>query len=390
MKYHQNNLRSEYGHQKFGFASDLIAERVLQFHKSLPGYAATPCPELAKLAAHLGIASVRVKDESKRFDLNAFKVLGASYAIASLLHERLGLDQNEFSFECIKAHREKYQHLTLVTATDGNHGRAVAWAAQKFGCTAQVFMPQGTLETRAQAIRSYGATAQITELNYDDTVRLAAQTAKSTDFFLVQDTAWDEYTQIPQIIQQGYFSLISEGGEHAEWPTHVFVQAGVGSLPAALAARLHVMSKAGREMPQFIVVEPTSANCLFKSMADNNGSAVSIRGHLPTIMAGLACGTPSSIALSILADCASGFLSCDDGVAKRGMRVLGNPLATDPHITSGESGAVTLGALFELCTKPENAAMAEQIGLNEQSRVLLFSTEGDTAPELYRDIVWGN
>ena len=393
MKYHHNRSSSSKKNVELDFASDQTADRVLKFHKSLPNYQATPTQELTALASHLGVASIRVKDESKRFDLNAFKVLGASYAIASLLHEWLGLSSDEFSFEGISAQQKRYKHLTLVTATDGNHGRAVAWVAQKFGCKAHVYMPHGTLEARAKAIQGYGARAEITDLSYDDTVKLAAQTATEPDSFLVQDTAWDEYTQIPLIIQQGYFSLLSEAFEQLksdQWPSHVFVQAGVGSLPAALAARLQVMSKGTDKMPDFIVVEPTMANCLYQSMAGNNGDSISLDGHLPTIMAGLACGTPSSIALRVLADCASGFLCCDDEVAKRGMRVMGNPLGEDPPITSGESGAVTLGALYELCNNPANAAVREQMGLNAQSQVLLFSTEGDTAPELYRDIVWGN
>jgi diaminopropionate ammonia-lyase len=391
MQYYANKLQATELSTSFDFARDEIANRAVAFHQSLPNYQATPCHKLSCLAEHLGIHKLWVKDESQRFDLNAFKILGASYAVAVLLSEWLNLDTNKITFKQIQQHHRRYQHLTLVTATDGNHGRAVAWAAQQFGCAAQVFMPEGTLETRAVAIRDYGAQAEITELNYDDTVRLAAQTANRPDAYLVQDTAWDTYTRIPLIIQQGYFSLISEAFsqiEADEWPTHIFVQAGVGSLPAALAARLRMLGT-NRPTPKFVVVEPTLANCLFKSMAENDGNSVSLTGHLPTMMAGLACGTPSSIALAVLRECADGFLCCDDEIAKRGMRVLAKPLGGDQKIISGESGAVTLGAVFELCCEPENAEICQQIGLNKDSQVMLFSTEGDTAPALYRDIVWG-
>ncbi len=392
MHYFPNSVSSDADDtaNDLAFACDAIAQRALQLHKSLPNYAATPCRSLHYLAGHLGINKLWVKDESQRFDLKAFKVLGASYAIASLLHEWLNLPADEFSFDAIREHQSRYAHLTLVTATDGNHGRAVAWAAQQFGCAAKVFMPHGSLTARAEAIRHYGAHTQITELTYDDTVRFAAQTAQAQDHFLIQDTAWEGYHDTPLVIQQGYFSLLSEALEQLEptdWPTHVLVQAGVGSLPAALAARLHVLSY-DRPTPQFIVVEPTLANCLFQSMANNQGQALSLPGHLPTIMAGLACGTPSAIALTVLRSYATGFLCCDDDIAERGMRVLGNPLATDPRIVSGESGAVTLGAVFELCRNPAYAEIRTQIGLNSDAKVLLFSTEGDTASEFYRDIVW--
>ncbi len=394
VNYLSNAFRGQAVDQVCDFdASNDIADRVLSFHKSLPAYSPTPTYSMQGLAHELGLGSLRIKDESQRFNLNAFKVLGASYAVATLLYERLALKGHGPNFDTIRALQDHYRHLTLVTATDGNHGRAVAWAAQKFGCAAQVFMPAGTLEVRAQAIRNFGAEAQITSMNYDDTVQLAANTAEQIDGILVQDTAWHGYTDIPKRIQQGYFSLLSESMDDAnphDWPTHVFVQAGVGSLPAALVERLyaiHCASNGTLEMPEFIVVEANQADCLLQSIATEDGHSISIPGHLNTIMAGLACGTPSSVALRSLRRHAAGFLSCSDEVTKLGMRVLDRPPSGDPRITSGESGAVTLGAVYELLSNPRNANIVESLGLNSNSHVLLFSTEGDTAPELYRAIV---
>ena len=155
---------------------------VKSFHQGLPGYSSTPLVNLGELASMLGINALMVKDESRRFDLKAFKVLGASYAIAKEIKQHLGLEEKELSFDAIAAHKSALKALTFVTATDGNHGRAVAWCAEKFGCNAVVFMPKGTSEFRLEAIQSHGAHAEITELNYDETVLFSAQKAKENHF----------------------------------------------------------------------------------------------------------------------------------------------------------------------------------------------------------------
>ena len=381
---------------QYEFANQAAADQVYAFHKSLPDYCPTPLHSLESLAHHLNINRLWVKDESQRFDLNAFKVLGASYAVAHVLAQHLGLapntpDYNELlDYTEIVARKEEYAELTLVTATDGNHGRAVAWAAQRFGCAAQVFLPAGASQERLDAIKAYGATAKILDGSYDQAVAHAAHVATQAQHILIQDTSWDTYTQVPQLITQGYFSLLTEAISqlpNQEYPTHVLVQGGVGSLPASLLARL-TMDQCLPQKPIFIVVEPKAADCLFRSIAQNKGEPTSINGQLNTIMAGLACGTPSKDALAILRASADAFLSCSDAVAKRGMRVLGNPLGTDARIVSGESGAVTLGAVYELFNDPSNESLRQQIKLDKHSKVLLFSTEGDTAPDVYRSIVW--
>jgi diaminopropionate ammonia-lyase len=370
----------------FSFAEKKTAKNVFNFHSSLPKYEPTPLVKLSSLAGYLGIKEILIKDESKRFDLNAFKVLGASYAIAKYLGDLLELSEEELSFNKIFENKPKYRHITFVTATDGNHGRAVAWSAKLFGCKAVVYMPKGSSSTRLEAIKKHGAEASITAQNYDDTVNYANQKAQEEGWILIQDTAWQGYEKIPLQIMQGYFTLLTEylSQEPIIWPTHVFVQAGVGSLPAAILA--HLFNLSDRPMPKFIVTEAQGAPCLYESRRMNE--LTRIEGDLPTIMAGLACGKPSLIAWDILKTAANAFIACSDDIARRGMRVLGNPLAGDQAITSGESGSVTLGALFEMLSTQDLSQIKQELNLNENSIVLLFSTEGDTDPEVYRKIVW--
>ncbi len=381
-----NNIPETPDSAVFSFADKQTANNVFNFHSSLPKYESTPLVKLSGLASYLGIKEIFVKDESKRFDLNAFKVLGASYAIAKYLGDLLELSEEELTFNNIFENKSSYKHITFVTATDGNHGRAVAWSAKLFGCKAVVYMPKGSSPTRLDAIKKYGAEASITAQNYDDTVNYANQQAHEEGWILIQDTAWQGYEKIPLQIMQGYFTLVTEylKQEPNIWPTHVFVQAGVGSLPAAILA--HLWNLSDGPMPTFIVVEAQGAPCLYESKRMNELTRV--EGDLPTIMAGLACGKPSLIAWDILKSAASAFIACSDDIARRGMRVLGNPLTGDQGITSGESGSVTLGALFEILSNQDFCNIKQQLNLNEDSTVLLFSTEGDTDPEVYRDIVW--
>jgi diaminopropionate ammonia-lyase len=381
-----NNISKTPDSSTFSFADKQTANSVFNFHGSLPNYTPTPLVKLSSLAEYLGIKNILIKDESKRFDLNAFKVLGASYAISLYLADFLGLDEEDITFDKIIDQQAKYQHITFVTATDGNHGRAVAWSAKLFGCKAVVYMPKGSSPTRLEAIKKYGAEASITDHIYDDTVNYANQQAQKQGWILIQDTAWQGYEKIPLQIMQGYFTLVTEYllQEKNVWPTHVFVQAGVGSLPAAILA--HLCNLSDRPMPKFIVVEAQGAPCLYESKRMNELTRV--EGDLLTIMAGLACGKPSLIAWDILKSAACAFIACSDDIARKGMRVLGNPLAGDHSVTSGESGSVTLGALFEILSNKDFSAIKEELNLSSDSSVMLFSTEGDTDPKVYRDIVW--
>jgi len=372
----------------FEFADMKTASNVRQFHSRLPNYAPTPLVILSQLAAHLGIKQLVVKDESHRFGLNAFKGLGASYAIAKHLAELLGLEDNELAFNKIYANKSKYKNITFVTATDGNHGRAVAWASKLFGCKSVVYMPKGSSHARLKAICGFGAEASITMLNYDDTVIYAKQKAEENGWVLLQDTSWEGYEKVPRHIMQGYFTLITEclNQEKELWPTHVFLQAGVGSFAASIVA--YMCNFTDRPSPKFIIVEPQGAPCFYESIKQDKDNPLRIEGDLLTIMAGLACGEPSHMAWETLKVSASAFLKCSDDVARRGMKVLGNPMRGDHRIISGESGAVTLGALFEVISNSLFQTIKDDLNLKSDSIVLLFSTEGDTDPEVYRDIVW--
>jgi len=365
-----------------------VQKSVTYFHQSLPGYRPTPLAKLSQLAKYLGISDLWVKSEASRFDLKAFKVLGASYAIGKMLAKELKLDSEKFVFEQIVSRASKFRNLTFVTATDGNHGRAVAWTANKLGCKAVVYMPKGSSKVRLEAIRNYGAEASIINGNYDDAVRLAAKQSGEKGWILIQDTSWSGYEEIPIYIMQGYITLLIEAFHQMDekWPSHVFMQAGVGSLAAALQAFL--CHNRDKPRPFFVVVEPTKAACFYKSMNMADGKPHAVQGDMDTIMAGLACGEPSEIAWEILKENADAFIACSDQVAIKGMRVLGNPLEGDKRLISGESGAVTTGLVYELLNNPMFNELAEQLGLRSDSKVLVISTEGDTDPEYYREVVW--
>jgi len=365
-----------------------IQRSVTNFHQSIPGYRITPLAKLTRLAKYLGISDLWVKNEGSRFDLKAFKVLGASYAIGKLLAKKLQLDVNNFTFEQLASHAQKFNDLIFVTATDGNHGRAVAWAANKLGCKAVVYMPKGSSNVRLEAILNFGAEASIINGNFDDAVRLAAKQSDEKGWILIQDTSWTGYKEIPIYIMQGYTTLLIETFQQldGEWPSHIFVQAGVGSLAAALQALLcHCHEK---PRPFFVVVEPTKAACFHKSMIMNNGKPYAVQGDLDTIMAGLACGEPSIIAWEILKENADAFIACSDQIALRGMRVLGNPIDGDDRVISGESGAVTTGLVYELLKKSMFSELTKDLKLRGDSKVLVISTEGDTDPGYYRRVVW--
>lgn len=376
-----------------GFEEKEMKE-VYDFHKSLPGYKATPLVELDDLAKYYGVQKLWLKDESKRFGLNAFKVLGGSYAIGKYLSQKLGRDMSELPFNVLISDEVKKQlgDVTFVTATDGNHGRGVAWVANKLRQKSVVYMPKGSAKMRFDAIAREGADVSITDLNYDDAVRLANKGAEEHGWIMVQDTAWDGYEEIPLWIMQGYSTIINEIVEQLEAakeekPTHVFLQAGVGSFAGAVQGYLAHLY--GDDRPITIICEPHGANCIYKSMEANDGKPHNVTGDLTTIMAGLACGEPNTISWKILRDNADFSVSCDDSIAARGMRVLSSPLGNDQRVISGESGAVGLGLFTVLSEKKEEyAELMKALKIDENSRILCISTEGETDVEGYKNVVW--
>lgn len=366
--------------------SEATGRAVRAFHEGFPMYTPTPLANLPATAQALGLGSLYVKDESWRFGLNSFKVLGGSFAIGSFLAEKLGKPAN---YDLLTAPETKAAlgDLTFVTATDGNHGRGVAWAAHHFGFRSVVYMPKGSALERLENIRAAGAEASITDRNYDDTVRLAHRQAEEKGWIMVQDTAWEGYENIPTWIMQGYTTMGLEAYEQLpEKPTHIFLQAGVGSMAAAIAGLF--ASLYGEDHPIITIVEPNKANCFYRTAEADDGHLHCVDGDMDTIMAGLACGEPCTIAWKILADYADHFLSCPDYVAAKGMRILGNPAGKDDRVVSGESGASAFGCVAEIMTNPALAHLKEALKLNEASRVLFFSTEGDTDKKNYQNIVW--
>jgi len=371
------------------YLSPDTARGVRAFHQSFPQYAPTPLASLPETAELLGLGSIHVKDESKRFGLNAFKVLGGSYAIGCLLGEKLGFAAGEINYSTLSSEesRARLGDVTFVTATDGNHGRGVAWSATAFGMKSVVYMPRGSARERLENIRAAGADAGITELNYDDTVRLASRHAEEYGWVLVQDTAWEGYTLIPRRIMQGYCTMALEAAEQLpQKPTHIFLQAGVGAMAGAMAGFFASLYR--EDKPIITVVEPNRADCLFRTAKANDGALHFVTGDMDTIMAGLACGEPCSIAWEVLSDCADHFLSVPEYAAAKGMRILGNPAGKDDRVISGESGASAFGAVAAIMTEPELAPIREALELDRSSRVLFFSTEGATDRENYRAIVW--
>lgn len=364
------------------------------FHKSFPQYDETPLVELKQLAKLLNISDIFVKDEAWRFGLHAFKVLGGSYAIARYIARETERDISEMDYETLTSAelREEFGQATFFSATDGNHGRGVAWAANKLGQKSVILMPKGSSRPRLDNILKEGAEASIEEVNYDECVRRVARMAAETPRgVVIQDTAWEGYEEIPAWIMQGYGTMALEADEQmskldANPPTHIFVQAGVGSLAGAMVG--YFANKYKDNPPTMVVVEADQADCLYRSALAADGKPRVVDGDMQTIMAGLACGEPNITAWEILKNQVKVFVSCPDWVSARGMRILGMPVRGDSVIISGESGAVTTGLLAYVMMDDSLKQLREDIGLNKDSRVLMFSTEGNTDPHNYRHILW--
>ncbi len=361
------------------------------FHMSFPQYSETPLAHLKNMAEFLGLGDFFVKDESYRFGLNAFKVLGGSFAMANYIAQKTGRDISELDYRTLTSDelRKEFGQATFFTATDGNHGRGVAWAANKLKQKAVVYMPKGSTKTRFDNIQREGAKVTIEEVNYDECVRMAAaDAAKTPNGVMVQDTAWDGYEEIPAWIMQGYGTMSMEAAEQlkaagCEAPTHIFVQAGVGSLAGSVQG--YFANLFPNHCPTTVIVEAQAA---YRSAAEKDGKIRFVEGDLKTIMAGLACGEPNTISWDILKNHSSFFVSCPDWVSAKGMRMLGAPIKGDPQVVSGESGAVSMGLISSIMQMDELKDLREALKLDKNSKILMFSTEGDTDPESYRNIVW--
>jgi diaminopropionate ammonia-lyase len=360
------------------------AREVERFLQNRVDHKPTPLLSLPSVAAELGVASVHIKDESKRLGLGSFKALGGSYAVIRLVlkkaaHE-LGrsVDVGELQNNAV---RQITSRMTFACATDGNHGRSVAMGAQLVGAKCSIFVHSGVSDERIAAIAHYGAEIIRVEGNYDDSVDKANRVAKLKDWVIVSDTSWPGYEEIPGLVMQGYTALLSEsvrGLPHP--PTHVFVQAGVGGIAATVAGHFSLVF--GDKRPFFTVVDPSRAACLFESA--RAGRPVKVQHSEPTIMAMLECYEPSLIAWRILSRAADAFMTIEDSEAVEVMRKLANPSNSDPAIVAGESGGVGLAALCNIASKE---GLREQVGLGVDSHVFLINTEGATDIQLYEKIV---
>jgi diaminopropionate ammonia-lyase len=322
-----------------------------------PGYAPTPLMGLASLASEAGVGEIIYKDEGRRFGLESFKALGGAYAVERLARER---DPST---------------LTVACATDGNHGRAVAWGAQRVGARAVIFIHETVSEGRADAIARYGAEVVRAGRVYDDTLRLCAEAARQNGWEIVSDTSWPGYEEVPCEVMQGYSVVVGEALDQGARPTHVFAQGGVGGLAAGLLSWF--WEAQGEARPIFVVVEPDRAACLLASA--QAGQYRTISGDFDTIMAGLACGEPSLVAWRILGPGVDAFMAIPDEAAACTMRDL-----AALGIVGGESGVAGLAGLRIAAGDP---AMREALRLNASSQVLCIGTEGATDPDVYASIV---
>lgn len=392
-KYEITSLANSENKASLRFLDEHVAKKTAKYHASFPAYKPTPLHRLKELADYVGVKDIYLKDESYRFGLNAFKVLGGSYAIVKIIAQRLDMDVEDLPFEVLvsKEIKEKLGDLTFVTATDGNHGRGVAWAANQIGQKSVVFMPENSTAERLENIRKENSQAEILPMNYDECVRHANKMAEENGWIMIQDTAWEGYEAIPTWIMQGYLTMAYEAYLQLTLdqavPTHIFLQAGVGSMASAVTGFFASVYK--NNLPVVTVCEPVKANCLFQTAKYGKGEElVFVTGEMDTIMAGLACGEPCTIGWNVLASYASHFLSVPDSTAAHGMRILGNPLKGDPDIISGESGAVGIGVVSQVMNRPDLQYIKDRIGLNSDSVILCISTEGNTDALRYRELVW--
>lgn len=369
------------------------ARKARRFHRQIPGYKISPLKALPNLALMMGVGGIWIKDEANRLELNSFKVLGGSYALYRFIQEKLGIPGEDTSFAYLKSKevRERLGDITFASATDGNHGRGIAWAAKQLGFKCIIYVHSETSVRRIDAIKSNGAIVKVVEGNYDDAVEQVIIDAKTYGWDIISDTSWDNYTKIPTWIMQGYLTMLLEAqeqfsGQGIVKPTHIFVQAGVGALAASVIGYYH--SLFGNKAPVCVVVEPDKAPCLYESALANDGKPHTIGGSLNTIMAGLACGEPSPIAWEVLKETADAFITVPDYIAAKGMRVYATPLKGDPFIVSGESGAVTLGAMISILKQNGLEPLKEALNLDQNSQVLFINTEGNTDPIHFRQIIW--
>ncbi len=346
----------------------------------------TPLYELAGLAKQLGVAHIAIKDESVRSPLASFKALGAPIALVRLVRRLWPQHQFDMATLWAGGYAALLADFTVISATDGNHGRALAAAAQSLGCRCVIVIHANVSGEREEAIAAYGAQIIRISGNYDDSVVESARLAAVNGWHVVSDTSYAGYEIIPGDVMQGYSIIADEvmaqtQSQPTHCPyTHVFLQGGVGGFAAGMASYLWEFF--GLVRPRMIVVEPEQADCLYQSAII--GAPANATGSVDSLMAGLACGETSPLAWQILQPCIDDFMTVSDESAAHAMRCLAYPTAHDIPIVSGESGAAGLAGLQ---TVLGDVAVAQSLGIDSTSRILLISTEGATAPSVYHECV---
>lgn len=369
-----DNLKEIISRKAFSDAMEVI--------RHWPGYSQTTLQSLDTLGKESNLGALWYKDESTRFELRSFKGLGGAYAVYRLLARKISESTGETDIkpEAILAgkYNDIISKITVTCATDGNHGRSVAWGAQRFGCQCVIYVHQLVSKGREEAIAAFGAEVIRTDGNYDDSVRQAQEDAEKYGRFVISDTSYPGYMEVPKDVMQGYTVMVEEALAqlpNGQVPTHTFLQGGVGGLAGAVAA--HLWETLGEQCPRIIIVEPEKADCLYRSAVA--GEPVTVHGDLDTIMAGLACGEVSLLAWEILDRSVSDFITIPDNMALDCMRLLAKS-----NIVAGESAVAGLAACLYAA---KDSKLRDALGLDENSRVLFFGTEGDTDPELYQEIV---
>lgn len=370
-----------------GVLSAAMADAAQREITDWPNYAPTPMHRLDVLARQLGVADIAYKDESTRFGLGSFKALGGAYAVLRLAAQHVA-EKEEASPPLRRIREGAFRHalssLTVTTATDGNHGRSVAWGATMAGCRSRIYVHAGVSQGRRNAMAALGAEIVRIDGDYDDSVRRCAEDAAANGWFVVSDTSYDGYMEVPRDVMAGYSVMASEAldqtaGRH---PTHVFIQGGVGGLAAAVLARFWQVL--GPDRPRFVVVEPSRAACLTATARQGRPTVVAIEEE--TVMAGLSCGTVSLLAWDVLKQGAGDYLTVGDEAVAPAMRMLAKGEAGGGPVVAGESGVAGLVGLLGVAADP---GLRRAIGLDSDSRVLLFGSEGATDPDIYRALVDG-
>jgi diaminopropionate ammonia-lyase len=370
-----------YGEEQRAILNDDAFEDARSVITAWPGYRATPLVPLAGVAKQARVGALFLKDEGGRFGLGSFKALGGAYAVWRVLCDEAA--KHGVSPDDRDGFAKIAEAITVCCATDGNHGRSVAWGAQMFGCRCVIFIHATVSEQRKREIERFGADVVRDTGNYDDSVRLAEATAKREGWIVVSDTSYEGYTDIPRYVMQGYELMAAEALQQwplAEPPTHIFLQTGVGGMAAAVTA--YLWRRFGAERPLVVLADPLKSACWLETI--RNGRPTAVEGELDTIMAGLACGEISDLAWTILKHTADAVIGLGDEAAVEGMRIVAEGRYGDPPVVAGESAVAGVMALLAIADDDEARAA---LSLDATSRVLAFSTEGATDPSLYTRLV---